>query len=497
MREGFGMKKRLCMLIVVSLFVIRAFPQNSEDAPPGLYVGLLSFDAEINDLTNGSLLFLDGNDLGQFNRLLNAGYKRASHAGTLLFYGVHRAMANLTANAKRYSNLDGVYLLTFTDGQDQGSTGKALPPIEGQDFHNKDKAAYQAYLREQIADREITAFSVGVRSGVDDATLSGLASSRDNVYKLRNFSELRERLKSIAENLSINRTKSVLVYIALDSSLSLQVSDAREVRIAVRQFVYTVLRRSRPELTPPDFVRIEAGSFMMGSPETEAERNDDEFQRYVTIDAPFYLSQYEVTQREWLEVMGNNPSLFKGDTLPVENVSWYDAIDYCNKRSEREGLTAAYTIAQRSDGNGTDGRGEVTWNQSADGYRLPTEAEWEYACRAGTVTPYHTGDTITPSHANYTDSALEAFPDRTWPVGSAAPNLWGLYDMSGNVSEWCWDSYAASLPDDVPIAASVTDRVHRGGSWFAYSPRLRAASRGHTAPYRRATDTGFRVILPF
>jgi formylglycine-generating enzyme required for sulfatase activity len=135
------------------------------------------------------------------------------------------------------------------------------------------------------------------------------------------------------------------------------------------------------ERIPQDgLVRVEGGTFIMGSPASEAGRNSNETPHQVRVGS-FYMGRTEVTQQEWAEVMGSNPSNFKGDRLPVENISWYDVIEYCNRRSLREGLTPAYT--QNGD--------QVIWDRDANGYRLPTEAEWEYACRAGTMTPYSGG----------------------------------------------------------------------------------------------------------
>lgn len=139
-----------------------------------------------------------------------------------------------------------------------------------------------------------------------------------------------------------------------------------------------------------DFVLIKGGTFKMGSPESENWRGNDETQHEVTIN-DFYISRYEVTQAEYKSVMNNNPSNFHGDDLPVENVSWLEAVKYCNARSEKENLTPVYKI----EGN------KVTWDTEADGYRLPTEAEWEYACRAGTATPFNTENSISANEANY------------------------------------------------------------------------------------------------
>jgi formylglycine-generating enzyme required for sulfatase activity len=261
---------------------------------------------------------------------------------------------------------------------------------------------------------------------------------------------------------------------------------------------------------PANMVRIAGGTFTMGSPASEAGRVDDEMQHSVTISKPFYIGKYEVTQKEWVEAMGSNPSRFKGDNLPVERVSWYDAIEYCNKRSEREGLTPAYTIDKaRSDGSNTDGsdtvKWVVAWNRSANGYRLPTEAEWELACRAGTATPFYTGNNITTNHANYdgnypyNNNAKGVYRKKTWAVGSGTPNPWGLYDMSGNVWEWCWDwygSYGSGAQSDPAGASSGHFRVLRGGSWSNTAGSARSARRGGNTPSSRYIYLGFRLVRP-
>ena len=252
-----------------------------------------------------------------------------------------------------------------------------------------------------------------------------------------------------------------------------------------------------------NFVLISDGTFQMGSPEDEAWRSEDEAQHTVTV-SDFYMSIYELTQAEYQEIMGENPSTFSGDDLPVENVSWLDAIRYCNARSQKEGLTPAYSI---------DGQ-TVTWNRSADGYRLPTEAEWEYACRAGTVTPFHTENSISAEEANYyghypyeiednyfSQENLTTKPGEyrqtTVAVDSFSPNPWGLYNMHGNVGEWVWDYYGAydtETPDNPTGAVTGTLRVYRGGGWNDFAKNMRSAYRATLAEDKGSFNIGIRLV---
>jgi len=259
---------------------------------------------------------------------------------------------------------------------------------------------------------------------------------------------------------------------------------------------------------PIDMVLIKGGTFTMGSPANEPERMDHEGPRHQVTVSSFYMGKYEVTQKEYQEIMGTNPSGIKGDNLPVENVSWYDAIEYCNIRSKKEGLTPAYTINKnQNDPNNTSKfdivRWTVNWNKNANGYRLPTEAEWEYACRAGTTTPFSTGNNITTSQANYDGndpyniSAKGEYREKTTSVGSFAPNAWGLYDMHGNVWEWCWDwygDYTSGAQTDPMGAGSGTVRVFRGGSWYLPEEFVRSAYRASIDPNYREIPLGFRLV---
>ncbi|MDR2702565.1 MAG: SUMF1/EgtB/PvdO family nonheme iron enzyme [Spirochaetaceae bacterium] len=263
-----------------------------------------------------------------------------------------------------------------------------------------------------------------------------------------------------------------------------------------QQPVPAAATQPQPTPTPPpasaNMVRINGGTFTMGGPAAEWDR-DMYVQHQVTVSS-FYMGKYEVTQKEYREIMGTNPSKFKGDNLPVEMVSWFDAVEYCNKRSQKEGLTPAYTIS------GTGDNRTVTWNRNANGYRLPTEAEWEYACRAGTTTAYNTGATI----SNNTGWYYMNSNNKTHPVGQKPLNPWGLYDMHGNVLEWCWDwygSYSSDAQTDPVGAASGSYRVLRGGSWSLGAFFARSFHRDYNDPTIQSNEYsvgvfGFRLVRP-
>jgi formylglycine-generating enzyme required for sulfatase activity len=231
-----------------------------------------------------------------------------------------------------------------------------------------------------------------------------------------------------------------------------------------------------------EFVEIHGGTFTMGSPVNENGRSGREGPQHPVTVNSFHMGIHPVTQAEYLEVTGTNPSLFKGDALPVEQVSWFDALEYCNKLSVKEGLTPVYSVK----GN------NVNWNLDADGYRLPTEAEWEYACRAGTQTPFSSGTSADAAGWFSVNSG-----GRTHPVGEKQPNPWGLYDMHGNVLEWCWDwlgDYSAGAQTNPQGAASGSDRVYRGGCWRFEAHQVRSAFRFGNHPALRSFLVGFRLV---
>lgn len=223
-----------------------------------------------------------------------------------------------------------------------------------------------------------------------------------------------------------------------------------------------------------EFVLIPAGSFNMGVDKNFEGASDDETPRHsVTISQPFYLGKYEVTQEQWVAVMGGNPSGFKGRSNPVEQVSWNDVQTFIRRLNEKEK-------------KGT--------------YRLPTEAEWEYAARAGSTSTYFFGDDPAQlgQYAWYGESSASG--GSTHPVGQKQPNAWGLYDMHGNVWEWCqdWygkDYYRNSSSSDPKGPSSGESRVDRGGGWFNSAWYCRSAIRNDYSPGIRSNGIGFRLAF--
>ncbi|MCB1190177.1 MAG: formylglycine-generating enzyme family protein [Leptospiraceae bacterium] len=222
------------------------------------------------------------------------------------------------------------------------------------------------------------------------------------------------------------------------------------------------------------FVKIPAGEFLMGK-RTDLKFSRDETPKHtVKITKPFYMGKYEVTQEQWKKVMGvnNNPSNHKGDNLPVENVSWNDVQDYINRLNQLEG---------------------------GNNYRLPTEAEWEYAATSGTNFVYYWGDTVGVNNANCDGCGSQWDNRETAPVGSFKPNSYGLYDMAGNVWEWVEDwydqDYYLKSPVEDPINTEKSRyKVLRGGSWFDKPEVLRPSARLWDYPHLRFINNGFRLV---
>jgi formylglycine-generating enzyme required for sulfatase activity len=230
---------------------------------------------------------------------------------------------------------------------------------------------------------------------------------------------------------------------------------------------------------------IPPGRFWMGSPDQEHERSEDEGPQHLVQLQGFFMGQTPITQAQWRAVMDSNPSYFSeqpdSDQRPVESVSWRDAMAFCQRLRERTGRY----------------------------YTLPSEAQWEYACRAGTTTPFHFGETITPDLANYRGTYTYAngpkgeYREETTPVGLFPANAWGLQDMHGNVWEWCLDQWHASYEGapadggawvDSGDEKSGTPRLLRGGSWYINPRNFRSAFRIHHEPGLASNDVGFRVV---
>ena len=291
-----------------------------------------------------------------------------------------------------------------------------------------------------------------------------------------------------------------------------------------------------PAGVPTGFVRVTPGSYTMGSPDDEEGRDTDEPQREVEIDRAFFLQVTEVTQRQWEELMGNNPSLFPqcGPDCPVDRVSWWDAVSYANALSRREGLQECYELSacmgDAASGlvRGSDapefGLGDLFCESVAfaglacTGYRLPTEEEWEYAARAGAQTPAPSAGTFhdpgchsnprlerfawfnvnsvvqwgSEVHAPDCPTFLERGPQ---PVGRRDPNPWGLYDMLGNLWEWTHSAYARHGDEgaDTDVQGAAAHRTFRGGGWLSRADAVRAANRDRAPPATRNRLIGFRL----
>jgi len=225
-----------------------------------------------------------------------------------------------------------------------------------------------------------------------------------------------------------------------------------------------------------EMVEIPGGTFIMGSPENEAGRNSNESPEHQVTVPSFFMGKYQLTQAQYQAIMGSNPSAFKGNNRPVEQVSWNDAVKFCEKLSQKTGKN----------------------------YRLPSEAEWEYACRAGTTTPFYFGESITTDLANYNGYYTYAsapkgqYRKQTTDVGSFPPNAFGLYDMHGNVWEWCQDdsinSYNNAPTDGSALTGRSSTKLLRGGSWNDHPGNCRSAYRYGYYLDGNGSNLGFRVV---
>jgi formylglycine-generating enzyme required for sulfatase activity len=278
-----------------------------------------------------------------------------------------------------------------------------------------------------------------------------------------------------------------------------------------------------------ELVLVPPGRFLMGSPETEPAHAPEEFQHAVELTRPFYISRFAVTQEQFQRLMNRNPSSFQkgkiddqrlaglSDTkrLPVEEVTWYDAVELCNQLSLRQGKRPCYRLTDvRRGGDSEITKAGVEIVAGADGFRLATEAEWEFAARAGTRSPFFFGDTLNGDRANcngehpYGTDVKGKFWDRPQPVGSYEANALGLCDMHGNVWQWCQDGaharrwyradffHSEAAHKDPQGSVSGALHVMRGGAWFNYPWSCRAAIRAAYPPEFRTDGIGIRVVRP-
>ncbi|NBD32512.1 MAG: SUMF1/EgtB/PvdO family nonheme iron enzyme [Cyanobacteria bacterium] len=320
-----------------------------------------------------------------------------------------------------------------------------------------------------------------------DAVLGGKNTPQRGLV-LGGIEGVKQRLQAPDENAREQALHQALNY--GEEGLALVIASLEDESLRVNSTAYELLlKQPNPskelqvtiknyEKLPP-MVYIPGGSFLMGAPKTEEGSRDSERPQHRVEIAPFYMGRYPVTQRQYEPVMGDNPSRFKGENNPVERVRWNKAKEFCQKLSEQTGKT----------------------------YQLPSEAQWEYACRAGTTTPFYCGETISTDLANYNgnytygNGKKGVYPKKTTPVGSFPANGFGLYDMHGNVWEWCediWHDNYQGAPNDGSawlIGLNHKRYMIRGGSWNLYPWDCRYAFRLSGNPYDDF-DFGFRVVSP-
>lgn len=320
---------------------------------------------------------------------------------------------------------------------------------------------------EAVVDRSTTPASPPPPSSLLGRWRRSLAENREQVRESK-IDALRPRL---ARELNGKDFRAALKTVG--EMLEIQPTDAEA--LDHREFI----SRRLTELVPAygiRFRRVEAGKFVMGSHVDERGRKENELNHEVTIVQAFYIAETPVTTEQWCAVMDNNPSRFKGRDHPIEQVSWEDAVAFCRRLSSQS-------------------------KPERNRYRLPTEAEWEYACRAGTRTAFNTGISLGADQANYKSIGIDdgsdgSYSGSTTPVHRFQPNSWGLFDMHGNVWEWCAEGCASHNVSRLSGRNSQTSRVLRGGSWRSLAEDCRSARRRspRTADYR-SSDCGFRLCL--
>ncbi len=290
-----------------------------------------------------------------------------------------------------------------------------------------------------------------------------LASRQEKKELERNYQKINQLKEQLAQERFMHLREEPIMRLreeVIERSRKQQLEDKEREKGQAQSFTEDLGNGIKLEM-----IAIPGGTFMRGSPEGEGKDNEHEKPQHKVTVQPFFMGKYPITQAQYQQVMSNNPSRFKGDERSVECVSWDDAVEFCQRLSKKTGTE----------------------------YRLPSEAEWEYACRAGTNTPYYFGDTLTEKLANYGRKVKE-----TIAVGQFPPNAFGLYDMHGNVLEWCQDNWHGSY-EDAPKDGSAWSsgqsrtKVVRGGSWASNPNYCRSAVREEDDPHHSYSLLGCRV----
>jgi formylglycine-generating enzyme required for sulfatase activity len=481
------------VLVVCALIVAwSAFPARAVTQAGHIIVGLSALDV-FGTTPEVVSVWIDGREAGDSSNQIN-GISAGRHEVTLKATGYADYKATLTFEAGVPAVLRDIRLRStmatlevkmvepsvaeiVIDGQPQGLTGGVLSGIAP----GRRQVVLRAEgYRDQVKEIVLRADRASALSGVRLEALPAQLSVTVNIMGAEVLVDGRRVGRSsggtdvfevapTAERLEVKRDG----YVARSERIALKPGGAAAFVVELRRGK----GREGSFFCPAGYVRIEPGTFTMGSPASEEGREFDEFQHSVTITHAYCMKATEVTQGEWQAVMGSNPSGFKncGANCPVEQVSWDDAVLYANALNRREGLPECYA-------------GSTFTGLGCRGYRLPTEAEWEYAARAGTTAAtYRNLDGV----AWYRDNAGRT----THPVRKKQPNAWGLYDMLGNVWEWTGDWYDTDpgTATDPTGPASGPYRVSRSGSWSNSARYARAASRNFERPDRRDSGLGFRL----